>query len=60
MFIAYNAINATTILTPIIEQQKQEALNQSLQIACQSELEMFKNKYGNLGGLKPINKNMAI
>ena len=58
--IAYDTTDATTATTATTEGQKQEAVSQSMQTACQSELETERNQLGNLGVLKSISGNATI
>ena len=58
--IAYDATDATTATTATMEGQEQEAVSQSLQTACQSELETERIQLGNPGVLKPISGNAVI
>ena len=58
--IAYDATDATTATTATMEGQEQEAVSQSLQTACQSELETERTQLGNPGVLKPISGNAVI
>ena len=57
--IAYDAYDATDATAATTKGQEQEAGSQSLQITCQSELEIERNQLGNTGVFKATSGNAA-